>query len=235
MEEDVQIAAADDLPARQRADRIDVLLAGQEDGVPVRMPVNPRAGLHRCFREELIAGDGLARDGQPAGEHACRHEQRAQHHPAAQAGQPLHEDGAVVRRQDHGEHVPDVEQLVVVVLVGLKEDRLRDDEDRRHAQHDIQISPPPGLQHGQQHQDERQARVLDPEPEIPVDHAASAGVVHPVELEAQGAALHRLPDGAAQHLRQRERQHDPQVHARAGEDALCVLAVGDQPARHKAA
>ena len=85
MEEHVQVAAADDLPARERADGVDMLLAGHKDRVPVGVFVDPLASLHRVAGEELVAGDRFARNGQAAGQHACDHEHAGQQPPAAKA------------------------------------------------------------------------------------------------------------------------------------------------------
>ena len=57
---------------------------------------------------------------------------------------------------------------------------------------------PPRVQTGADDEDERQTRILHPEPEIPVLEAAPAAVVDPVELEAKRTALQRLPDRVAQ-------------------------------------
>ena len=146
VEEDVQIAAADNLPPRQRADGVDVLLPGQKYVVAVGVFPNPVARRDRVGGKELIAGNRLAPQRQRAGKHARPQKQPAEQRAPRQTGQPLHEHRAVIRREDHGEHEPDIKQLVVVVFVRLKEDRLGDDVDRRHAQHDIQIPPLSGTQ-----------------------------------------------------------------------------------------
>ena len=235
MEKHIQVASADDLSACQRTDGVDMLLPGQKHVVMRGILFDPFARFDRVGGKELITGYRFAPDGQRTGEHARPDEQAAQQPTSAKTRQPLHENRAVIRGENHREHEPDVKQLVIVVFIRLEEDRLRDGVNRRHAQHEIQMPAPPCVQTGADDEDERQTRILHPEPEIPILEAAPAAVVDPVELEAKRAALQRLPDRVAQHLRQGEHQHDAQIDARSNQDARTPLFLNDEPAENIAA
>ena len=213
VKEHIQVASADNLPPRQRTDGVNVLLSGQKHVVAVGVFANPVARRNRVGGKELIAGNRLAPQRQRAGKHARPQKQPAEQRAPRQARQPLHDQRAVIRGQNHGKHEPDVKQLVVVVFVGLKENRFGHDVNRRHAQHNIQITPPAGAQTRADDEDERQTRVFHPEPEIEILESVSAAVVHPVKLEPQRAALQRLFDGVAHQLRQGQRQHHAQGRA----------------------
>ena len=169
----------------------------------------------------VIIAHALARNREPRRKEACGQKARGDQPPSAQTAQTFPQQHGIIRRHGQAQQEPYVEELVVVVLVGLEEDELRNRVDHKRAAGNQPLLAQVGG-HGlafgfalaQRQQDEHvgQADVFEVEPQVVVHQPAPAAVVAPVELEAQEVvAAGGLHKGEGDQLRQAERSSDHAV------------------------
>ena len=224
-----QIRPAHRRPPGNGADRVQVLGAGHEHAALLHVVPDVLAGLHRMGGEGLVVADALTPQRQPRREEHYHRRDDRHHRPRPQSLQ-LPPDLRAPVRHDHAAQKPrQVEQLVVVVLVGLEADQLRRQDDGEGPGEDA-AAVFVLLTQGQQQGDEGQADVLDVEPQVQIPHALAGGVVHPVELEGDEAdalpSLEGLGEGEQDQLGQGQRSRCGPV-AQVPQEELLALRVVD--------
>ncbi len=204
----IQRRAAEDLPPGQAGHRVQVLPSGQEHRVGGGAPVHKLGQGHAVGAEHLVIAHRLAAQGQYAGQgadHQHRHRQR-EAHPLLRGRLPGQQSQPVpqgVGRQQAAQQKPEIQQLDVVVVVGLEHDAFADGQHRQPAR--VQAAQRPSRpQKAGKLQQVHQPQVLDVKPEIVFPGAVVDPVEHRLQKAAAGAGLHEdHPEqlGDAQHPR----------------------------------
>ena len=122
---DIAARPAQDLPPRQCKHRRQVAVAGQKQRIALGVLVNIRCQCNVIGAPLLIVTQRLP----PKGQHAAEHRRKAAHRqPQRPPGQGAHlckQVGQQLGGQNTSQHMPDIQQLIVVIIVGLEYNELR--------------------------------------------------------------------------------------------------------------
>ena len=117
--------AADDVPAGQGRGLIIVPLVGHEDRVPWELVVDEQGKVHGTGAVKLIAGHILPGYGQSGGGGQQGGEKRRRYKLRGLFGYQLQQAPDTVRRRAAEEQETHIQQLIIVVVVGLELNKLR--------------------------------------------------------------------------------------------------------------
>ena len=200
--------------------------------------------LDKLGQGNVISGplDITADQFPPHRQNAAQGCQQKNQSPHQQAQRTLPQQGQHIPHktgnQDTAQQMPDKQQLVVVVQVGLEHHKLGQQPERQPAA----VKPAlafSGVEKGGDQQQEYHADVLDVKPEVIVPQG-SVLVVDPVEMQADHVlAAHCLADHAAQCFRQpdrtaQQRQTQPgQKHPGGAGPAAESVNAADQADHHQ--
>ena len=103
-----------------------MLVSGEQYGVVRQAFLGKARCLHLRRGEELIVRNHFPSKRQHPGERSHAHHRRAHQRPAGDAAQLVVHRPQKRRHNPAGEHVHHEQQLVVVVIIGLKDDEFAD-------------------------------------------------------------------------------------------------------------
>ena len=232
-----QVGPADDRAPRQRAHRVQVLRTRHEHAVLRSIVTDVLPRLHGSRREGLIIAHGLPPQGQRRRQEQAHRRKACQHPATPQTLQPPPHLRQPIADRHGTQQIPQVEQLIIIVLIGLKTYQLRRDKNCKGACGDTPGAAVLFRQSAQQ-RNERQTDILDIEPQVEIPHSRAPGIIDPVELELQKGAAHarprqRLTEGKADQLRRGQRHGNAAIQEVALH-LLCAFRVMESVVEHHA-